>query len=130
MGAVEVPLAQPQHSLPLIVPSVPIPRTREMRWPYDRKQGPAREGTALTHVVAHGSLHDGGGIFALSWALIVIPLSIGMIINLRGSLNRVRWRGSKEPMRPWQARLIAVIFLCGGIFALYQAIHRFMLGGY
>ncbi len=39
MGAIKVPLAQPQHSLPLIVPSLPIPRAREMRWPYDRKEG-------------------------------------------------------------------------------------------
>ena len=84
----------------------------------------------MTHVLAHGSLHDGGGIFALSRALIVIPLSIGMIIDFRGMLGNVGWRGSRTPMNPLTARLFAVIFFCGGIFALYEAIHRFMLGGY
>ena len=81
-------------------------------------------------MLAHGSLHDGGGIFALSWAVIVIPLSIAMIIDFRGILDQVSWRGSTTPMNPLLARLFAAIFLCGGIFALYEAIHRFMLGGY
>ena len=33
-------------------------------------------------------------------------------------------------MNPLLARLFGVIFLCAGIFALSEAIHRFMLGGY
>lgn len=96
------------------------------------REGPvgAGKGTAIAHVLAHGSLHDGGGVFALSWALIVIPFSIAMIIDFRGMLGTVRWRGSTTPMNPLLARLFAAIFLCGAIFALYEAIHRFMLGGY
>lgn len=84
----------------------------------------------MTHVLAHGSLHDGGGIFALFWALIAIPLSIAMIIDFHGMLDSVSWRGSHTPMNPLLARLFALIFLCAGIFALYEAIHRFVLGGY
>lgn len=84
----------------------------------------------MTHVLAHGSLHDGGGIFALSWALIVIPMSIAMIIDFHGILDTVRWRGFTTPMNPVLSRLFAVLLLCGGIFALYEAIHRFTLGGY
>jgi hypothetical protein len=81
-------------------------------------------------VLATGSLHDGGGLFSLFWALVVIPLSIAIIIDFRGILDYVRWRGSPTPMNPLMARLMAVIFLCAGIFALSEAVHRFMLGGY
>ena len=86
----------------------------------------------MTHVLATTSLHDGGGIFSLAWSLVVIPLSLAMMLNYRGMAERQHWRGRRggTRMNPLLARIVGGVFLAFGLFALFEAIHRFAQGGY
>jgi len=84
----------------------------------------------MTHTVATASLHDGGGIFTLVWALIMIPFSLAVIFNYRGLAQRLPYRGGRRPMGPLAARRFAVVFLAAGLLAIVLAIHRFAQGGY
>jgi hypothetical protein len=97
---------------------------------YSGFQGYAR---LMTHVLATASLHDGGGIFSLAWSLVVIPVGLAMMLNYRGMAERQSWRGrgrTRTPMNPQLARVMGGIFLAFGLFALFEAIHRFAQGGY
>ena len=82
----------------------------------------------MPHVLATASVHDGSGIFTLVWSLVLIPFSLAIIFNYRGMAEGVHWRES--PLSPLAARILALIILTGGLFAISFAIHRFAEGGY
>ncbi len=87
----------------------------------------------MRHVLAAGSLHDGGGLFTLAWAAVTISLGLALVFNYRGMADRMydrmlrRGRGSMSPAS-W--RRYGGIFLAAGVVALIFAVGRFAQGGY
>jgi len=67
----------------------------------------------MTHPVATASLHDGGGIFTLVWALIVIPFSLAVIFNYRGLAERLALPRRPPPDGPAGRPQIRRCLLCG-----------------